>query len=114
MSVRLADHLNESARGFGHGQAGDPGRGRERGAVVHAGVDGERDGGAWPFGRPVRLASQITLLKEEALATCCALAMAEDMLIRLGQLPPTSELSTAFQLLEGRLLSDQALDSSGS
>ena len=78
------------------------------------GVDRRCNGGGAPVGAPVRLASQITLLKEEALATCCALALAQDVLTGLGQISPASELATAFHVLEGRLLVDQALDSSGS
>jgi hypothetical protein len=62
----------------------------------------------------MHLASQVTLLKEEALATCCALALAQDALTRLGQLSSASALETVFQMLEGRLLVDQALASSGS
>ncbi len=64
--------------------------------------------------RPLRLASAITLMREEAIATCCALALAEDELTRLGQLSSAAEMARTFQLVEGRLLVDQALDSSGS
>ena len=63
---------------------------------------------------PVRLASQITLLKEDALTTCGALSLAEDALSRLGQPSLAAELGRAFQLLEDRLLVPQAPDASGS
>jgi hypothetical protein len=63
---------------------------------------------------PVGLASPVTLLKEDALATCCVLSLAEDALSRLGQPSLAAELGRAFQLLEGRLLVPQASDASGS
>ncbi|HEY2215295.1 MAG TPA: hypothetical protein VGH31_09585 [Acidimicrobiales bacterium] len=114
MSVGLADHLNEPAHGQCHGQAGDPGRGDERIAVDRAGVNPHPVVGVSPAATAIRLASAITLMRDEAIATCCALALAEDELTRLGQLSSAAEVARTFQLVEGRLLVDQALASSGS
>ena len=114
MSVGLADHLNEPAHGHCHGQAGDPDRGDERLAVDRAGINLHPGAGVSPVATTIRLASAITLMRDEAIAACCALALAEDELTRLGQLSSAEEMALTFQMVEGRLLVDQALDSSGS
>jgi hypothetical protein len=114
VSVGLADHLNEPAHGNHHGQAGDPGRGDERVAVDRAGVNRHPGVGVSPLATGIRLAPGITLMRDEAIATCCALALAEDELTRLGQLSSAAEVARTFQLVEGRLLVDQAFESSGS
>ena len=116
MSVDLADAIDGPARGDDHGQAGRPDaelglglsdRSPDRSDRVRADA---RAGLCVPGGppSPARFAARVDFLKHEVFEICDALARAEFLLARLGEVGEAARLATVFEVAEGRLADPSA------